>query len=201
MLAAAAGLVIGGVHRQVWRHIGAPDAIRLVQGIALAVVLYLPVMVALNGRLLGPGAGPARRHRSCGPPRLSPAAWSRATAPPTPPSASSSASPATARPCCWSAIPTSWIEVLRRIEASGDGATLRVLGLIEVDAKEPGRAVRGLPIMGSLRNLGEIIDILTLRYGATPWIAVTGPARERATMNRGARDRLRPRRPYHVTRP
>ncbi len=37
MLAAAAGFVIGGVHRQVWRHMGAPDVVRLVQGIALAV--------------------------------------------------------------------------------------------------------------------------------------------------------------------
>ena len=54
MLAAAACFVIGGVHRQVWRHMGAPDAILLVQGIALSVFLYLPVMVALNGRLTAP---------------------------------------------------------------------------------------------------------------------------------------------------
>lgn len=183
MLAAAAGLVIGGVHRQVWRHIGAPDAIRLVQGIALAVVLYLPVMVALNGRLLDPvpallvatflwtaaafaGRMVARYRTTNAPFRI----FQRI--------------PSHGQAVLLVGDPTSWIEVLRRIEASGDGATLRVLGLIEVDAKEPGRAVRGLPIMGSLRNLGEIIDILTLRYGTTPWIAVTGPARERATMNR-----------------
>ncbi len=183
MLAAAAGLVIGGVHRQVWRHIGAPDAIRLLQGIALAVVLYLPVMVALNGRLVDPlpallvatflwtaaaftGRMVARYRTTNAPFRI----FQRI--------------PSHGQAVLLVGDPASWIEVLRRIEASGDGATLRVLGLIEVDAKEHGRAVRGLPIMGSLLNLGEIIDILTLRYGTTPWIAVTGPARERATMNR-----------------
>lgn len=183
MMAAAAGLVIGGVHRQVWRHIGAPDAIRLLQGIALAVVLYLPVMVALNGRLVDPvpallvatflwtasaftGRMIARYRTTNAPFRI----FQRV--------------PRNCQDVLLVGDPASWIEVLRRIEASGDSATLRVLGLIEVDAKEPGRAVRGLPIMGSLRNLGEVIDILTLRYGNTPWIAVTGPARERGTMNR-----------------
>lgn len=183
MMAAAAGLVIGGVHRQVWRHIGAPDAIRLLQGIALAVVLYLPVMVALNGRLVDPvpallvatflwtaaaftGRMVARYRTTHAPFRI----FQRV--------------PRNCQDVLLVGDPASWIEVLRRIEASGDSATLRVLGLIEVDAKEPGRAVRGLPIMGSLRNLGEVIDILTLRYGNTPWIAVTGPARERSTMNR-----------------
>lgn len=183
MMAAAAGLVIGGVHRQVWRHIGAPDAIRLLQGIALAVLLYLPVMVALNGRLVDPlpallvatglwtaaafaGRMVARYRTTNAPFRI----FQRI--------------PGHSQAVLLVGDPASWIDVLRRLEASGETATLRVLGLIEVDAREPGRAVRGLPIMGSLRNLGEVIDILTLRYGATPWIAVTGPARERATMNR-----------------
>ena len=58
-----------------------------------------------------------------------------------------------------------------------------MLGLIEVNDSLPGRAVRGLPIMGSLNTLGEVIDVLALRYGEAPWVAVTGPARERKAMN------------------
>jgi FlaA1/EpsC-like NDP-sugar epimerase len=183
MLAAACGLIVGGVHRQVWRHIGAPDAIRLIQGIALAVFLYLPVMVALNGRLIDPlpvlllttaiwtaaafAGRMVARYRTTNAPfeifqRL----------------------PRDSQPVLLVGNPDSWVHVLRRLETSPTGATVRVLGLIEVDDKEPGRAVRGLPIMGSLVNLHEVIDVLALRYGSAPWVAVTGPARERETMNR-----------------
>jgi len=181
MLAAAAGFVIGGVHRQVWRHMGAPDAVRLVQGIALAVFLYLPVMVALNGRLIDPlpvllvatalwtgGAFAGRmiaRYRSTNAPFQ---IFQRI--------------PRQSQPVLLVGDPASWIDVLRRLESSGNETTLRVLGLIDVNGKEPGRAVRGLPIMGSLRELGNVIDVLALRYGSAPWIAVTGPARDRATM-------------------
>ena len=181
MLAAAAGFVIGGVHRQVWRHMGAPDAIRLVQGIALAVFLYLPVMVALNGRLIDPlpvllvatalwtGAAFAgrmiARYRTTNAPFQ---IFQRI--------------PRQSQPVLLVGDPASWIDVLRRLESSGNETTLRVLGLIDVNGKEPGRAVRGLPIMGSLRELGNVIDVLALRYGSAPWIAVTGPARDRAAM-------------------
>lgn len=183
MLAATCGLVIGGVHRQVWRHIGAPDAIRIIQGIALAVMLYLPVMVALNGRLLGPlpalllaialwtaalfaGRMVARYRTTNAPFQI----FQRL--------------PRQSQPVLLVGDPASWIDVLRRMESPTTGTTLRVLGLIEVDAKEPGRAVRGVPIMGNLDNLGEVIDVLALRYGSAPWVAVTGPARERAHMAR-----------------
>ena len=181
MLAAAAGFVIGGVHRQVWRHMGAPDAVSLVQGIALAVFLYLPVMVALNGRLIDPlpallvatalwtaAAFAGRmiaRYRSTNAPFQ---IFQRI--------------PRQSQPVLLVGDPGSWIDVLRRLESSANGRTLRVLGLIDVNGKEPGRAVRGLPIMGSLKELGNVIDVLALRYGSAPWIAVTGPARDRATM-------------------
>ena len=181
MLTAAAGFFIGGVHRQVWRHMGAPDAIRLVQGVALAVFLYLPVMVALNGRLIDPlpvllvatalwtGAAFAgrmiARYRTTNAPFQ---IFQRI--------------PRQSQPVLLVGDPASWIDVLRRLESSGNETTLRVLGLIDVNGKEPGRAVRGLPIMGSLRELGNVIDVLALRYGSAPWIAVTGPARDRAAM-------------------
>ncbi|HRJ01204.1 MAG TPA: polysaccharide biosynthesis protein [Hyphomonas sp.] len=182
MLAAAAGLVAGGVHRQVWRHMGAPDAIRLVQGISLAVVLYLPVMMILNGRLIDPlpvllmttalwtafvfAGRMIARYRSTNAPFQ---IFQKI--------------PSQSQPVLLVGNPASWIDVLRRLENSPGGSHLRVLGLIEVNEKEHGRAVRGVPIMGSLKELGEVIDVLALRYGSAPWVAVTGPAREREAMN------------------
>jgi FlaA1/EpsC-like NDP-sugar epimerase len=182
MLSAASALVLGGVHRQVWRHIGAPDTIKLIQGIALAVFIYLPVMVALNGRLTDPlpvllvstgiwiaalfAGRMVARYRSTNAPlqifqRL----------------------PSQSQAVLLVGDPASWVDVLRRLESSVAGSAIRVLGLIEVNASQPGRAVRGLPIMGSLSSLGEVIDVLALRYGDAPWVAVTGPARERDAMN------------------
>lgn len=182
MLAASAGFVAGGVHRQVWRHMGAPDAVRLIQGISLAVLLYLPVMLFLNGRLIEPvpvlliavalwtgflfAGRMAARYRSTKAPlqifqKL----------------------PSQSQPVLLVGDPDSWTEVLRRLENAPSGSPIRVLGLIEVNEKEHGRAVRGVPIMGSLKELGEVIDVLALRYGAAPWVAVTGPARERDSMN------------------
>ncbi|MFN3911929.1 polysaccharide biosynthesis protein [Hyphomonas sp.] len=183
MLAATCGLVIGGVHRQVWRHIGAPDAVKVIQGIALSVLLYLPVMVALNGRLVDPlpallvtislwtaalfaGRMVARYRTTNAPFQI----FQRL--------------PRQSQAVLLVGDPASWIDVLRRLESPATGSTVRVLGLIEVDAKQPGRAVRGVPIMGNLDNLGEVIDILALRYGNAPWVAVTGPARERGQMAR-----------------
>ncbi|MEQ9507168.1 MAG: polysaccharide biosynthesis protein [Hyphomonas sp.] len=182
MLSAASGLVLGGVHRQVWRHIGAPDTIKIIQGIALSVFIYLPVMVALNGRLTDPlpvllvstglwiaalftGRMVARYRSTNAPLQI----FQRL--------------PAQGQAVLLVGDPSSWIDVLRRLESSATGSTVRVLGLIEVDASQPGRAVRGLPIMGSLNSLGEVIDVLALRYGDAPWVAVTGPARNRDTMN------------------
>lgn len=181
MLAAAAGFVIGGVHRQVWRHMGAPDAVRLIQGVALGVFLYLPVLVALNGRLIDPlpallvatalwtaavftGRMVARYRSTNAPFQI----FQRI--------------PRQSQSVLLVGDPASWIDVLRRLESSVGGTNLRVLGLIDVNGKEPGRAVRGIPIMGSLKEMGNVIDVLALRYGNAPWIAVTGPARERRLM-------------------
>ena len=182
MLAATAGLVASGVHRQVWRHMGLPDAVRLIQGIALAVLLYLPVMMLLNGRLVDPlpvlliatalwtgfvfaGRMVARYRTTQAPLQIF------------------QKLPSQSQPVLLVGDPDSWTEVLRRLENAPAGSHLRVLGLIEINEKEHGRAVRGVPIMGSLKELGEVIDVLALRYGSAPWVAVTGPARERRAMN------------------
>lgn len=183
MLAATAGLVASGVHRQVWRHMGAPDAARLLQGIAVSVLIYLPVMMVLNGRLIDPLPVVL----------ISAALWTgavfagrmvaryRSTKAPL---QIFQKLPRQSQPVLLVGDPESWTDVLRRLENAPAGSHLRVLGLIELHGKEHGRAVRGVPIMGSLKELGDVIDVLALRYGSAPWVAVTGPARERGPMTK-----------------
>lgn len=181
MLAAAAALVLGGIHRQVWRHMGAPDAWRLVQIIALTVLFYLPVMVSLNGALTSPvptlllgigfwtialfGGRMIARWRSTQRPMQI-----------------FQQLPKDGQPILLLGNQDSWIDVLRRLEGRDSDQAVRVLGLVEMDAHEPGRAVRGVPILGSLKELSDIIEIMVLRYGETPWVALTGAARTPAVM-------------------
>lgn len=61
---------------------------------------------------------------------------------------------------------------------------MRVLGLIELEETEPGRAVRGLTIFGSIDDLDQVIQLMRHRYDDTPWIAVTGRARKPDVMVR-----------------
>ncbi|MEZ5998804.1 MAG: polysaccharide biosynthesis protein, partial [Hyphomonas sp.] len=74
------------------------------------------------------------------------------------------------------------VAVIRRLQMPAQAQTLRVLGLIDMEGNDPGRAIRGVPIFGDLSELATVIDVLTVRYGQTPWVAVTGKARHRKTM-------------------
>ncbi len=176
MLAAGSALVLGSIHRQVWRHMGAPDAWRLVQVIGLAVLFYLPVMVILNGALIAPvpsllmAVGFWTAALFVG--RMI-ARW-RSTQRPM---QIFQTLPKLSQPILLLGDPESWVDVMRRLETQKSGRAVRVLGLIEMDAQEAGRAVRGVPILGSLRELGDVIDVLKVRYGEIPWVALTGPAR------------------------
>ncbi|MBY9067013.1 polysaccharide biosynthesis protein [Hyphomonas sp. WL0036] len=176
MISASAALLLGGIHRQVWRHIGAPDAWRLVQIIGLTALFYLPSMVLLNDTLAAPvptlllaigfwtvalfGGRMIARWRSTQRPMQ---IFQRL--------------PKDGQPILLLGDQESWIDVLRRLETPGSPQAVRVLGLVEMDAQQPGRAVRGAPILGSLTELNDILEIMVLRYGETPWVALTGPAR------------------------
>lgn len=183
MMAAAAALILGGIQRQVWRHMGAPDAWRLFQIIGLTVLFYLPVMALLNGLLVAPvpslliAVSLWTSAIFCG--RMV-ARW-RTTQRPM---QIFQKLPKQSQPILLLGDQTSWVNVLRRLELQAQGQAVRVLGLIEMSAREPGRAVRGIPIMGSLNELGNVLEVLTLRYGEVPWVALTGPARSRDIMLR-----------------
>ncbi|NQY97201.1 MAG: polysaccharide biosynthesis protein [Henriciella sp.] len=170
------------VHRQVWRHSGWPDAMRIIQAVALTALIFLPLMFLWN-RLVG-------IPRSSLPVALliwvsiiflaRMIALSRSTRRPFQIFRSIRED---APPAILVANASEAADVLRDLQSAKGGAPVRMLGLIEADGAEPGRAIRGVPVLGGLNELPKMLDLLAVRYGATPWLAVAGAVRERETMN------------------
>ena len=170
------------VHRQVWRHSGWPDAVRIVQAVGLTALIFLPLMFLWN-RLIG-------FPRSSLPLALiiwvsvvflgRMVALSRSTRRPF---QIFRGVRADAPPAILVANASEAADVLRDLQATKGGAPVRILGLIEADGAEPGRAIRGAPVFGGLSELGKMLDLLAVRYNATPWVAVAGSVRSNETMN------------------
>ena len=181
-LAALVSFFMLSVHRQVWRHSGWSDAVRIIQAVALTALLFLPVQFFWN-RLVGfPRSSLAiaciiwvvllfsgrmvALSRSTNQPFQIFSARVRSEAPITLLVADSASA----------------ADVLRESRRMEGGSPVRILGLIELDGAESGRAIRGIPVMGALQDLGKAMDLLSVRYGKTPWIAVSGKARGRHIM-------------------
>lgn len=170
------------VHRQVWRHSGWPDAVRIIQAVALTALIFLPLMFLWN-RLIG-------FPRSSLPLALiiwvtliflgRMVALSRSTKQPF---QIFRGVRADAPPAILIANAGEAADILRDLQSTKGGAPVRILGLIEADGAEPGRAIRGAPVFGGLSELGKMLDLLAVRYGATPWVAVAGSIRSNETMN------------------
>jgi O-antigen biosynthesis protein WbqV len=170
-------ILISGVYRQVWRYIGAPDIRRLVFAVGLTLLLYFPLSAVLQVTLALPlsslffavivwsgaliSGRMVARWRSTGFPMH---IFKKV--------------PAKCQPILLLGDQESWLDVLRRLFNNTDQTKVRVLGLIELQREEGGRSVRGIPILGDLSELGDIIDIVRLRHGETPWVALTGKAKE-----------------------
>ncbi len=181
IIIAIIGFLARGVQKQVWRHLCWPDALGIIQGVGLTALLFIPAILILNGALFSPwpilfvtlilwtmalfiGRMVALMRSTRAPLQIF-----RSTS-------------KTGQPILLVGDVESSVELLRRIQSDERVQKLRILGLVEVQGAEPGRAIRGVPIMGGLSQLGEVIDILTVRYDQKPWIAVTGTARVRETM-------------------
>ncbi len=164
------------VHRQVWRHMGAGDVMQVLQAVGLTALLFLPTLFLWN-RLEG-------FPRSSLPIAL--VVWllimlaGRMYA----------LSRSTHRPLqlftrvhrdAPAAILVGDTEAaasaLRDIQASPGAARLRILGLVQLGRAEPGRAIRGVTVLGHVDELGYVLDVMRARYGEVPWVAVTGKAR------------------------
>lgn len=181
-LVALASFYLLRVHRQVWRHSGWTDAVKIIQAVGLATLMFLPVMFLWN-RLIGfPRSAILiadviwlamiflARMIALGRSTRRPFQIFFSRVQPNAPIAllisKSIEAPA----------------VLRSLNQDDKGAKVRVLGLLEPDGAEFGRAIRGVPVMGGLDDLGKVLDLLAVRYGKTPLVAVSGSARERQYM-------------------
>ena len=180
-LAVTLSFTVIGIHRQVWRHIGWPDAVSIFQAVCLSALMYLPIMLLLNGTLSTPfttlmvalvlwtiALFAGRMY-----------ALSLST---NEPFQIFSPVAKNGQPVLLVGDSQNCFHVIRRIQSSMQSSKIRLLGLVETEATDPGRAIRGIPIMGSLDDLADVIDVLSVRYNQVPWVAVTGAARNRDTM-------------------
>ena len=181
MVCIATGFVLMGIQKQVWRHMGWSDAVKIFQAICLAGLLYLPLMLTLNGQLFMPMTTLLTAMMLC---TLSVFAGrmyalSRTTQSPM---QIFTQKEKNGRPVLLVGDTESCADVIRSLQYSPQYNKIHLLGLVETQSAEPGRAIRGIPVMGELDELEEIIEILGVRYKQKPWVAVTGPARDRQVM-------------------
>lgn len=182
-IAAAAAFFIMKIHRQVWRHSGWPDATKIVQAVFLAALIFLPLMFIWN-RLDG---FPRSSLFICLPIWLAflfagrMLALMRSTHKPLQIFAKRRTG---APPALLVGDADMLGEALRELERDPKGSTLRVLGLIETSGMAPGRAIRGITVLGDLDAIGKQLDLLKERYGEYPWVAAIGEGRSRWAMRR-----------------
>ncbi len=181
MVSAMGAFLALHIHRQVWRHVGWPDALKIIQAVSFSALIFIPIMFLWNrldgfprasllialplwismlfaGRMLALLRSTNRpfqlfQNRRKDAPRAILIGDENALA-----------------------------NALRQMERAPNGPPVHVLGLIEIGGLAPGSVIRGVTVQGSLADLGDRLDLLNLRYGAYPWIAAVGEARARANM-------------------
>ena len=170
------------VHRQVWRHSGWPDAMRIFQAVGLSALIFLPLLFLMTRLANFPRSTYV----------LAPVLWvallflgrmialSRSTQQPF--QIFSNFREDAPQVLIVGDI-VSAVQVLRELRHADGGTPVRTLGLVETTGAEPGREIRGIPVLGGMDDLGKVLDLMTARYGEPPWVAAVGEARTRDTMN------------------
>ena len=180
-LSAMTAFLLLQVHRQVWRHVGWPDALKIIQAVGFTALIFLPIMFLWN-RLDG---FPRASLIIALPLWLTLLFAGRMLA-----LLKSTHRPLqlffTRRKDAPRAIlvgdQDAIADALRQMERAPEGSPLHVLGLIETNNEAPGRVLRGVAILGGLADLGDRLDLLRARYETYPWVAAVGDARSRANM-------------------
>ena len=170
------------VHRQVWRHSGWPDAMRILQAVGLSALIFLPLLFLMTRLTNFPRSTYV----------LAPLMWvtflflgrmialSRSTQQPF--QIFSNFREDAPQVLIVGDIESA-VRVLRDLRYADGGAPVRALGLVETTGAEPGREIRGVPVLGGMSDLGKVLDLMTARYGEPPWVAAVGDARTRSSMN------------------
>lgn len=64
---------------------------------------------------------------------------------------------------------------LRDMRRSPEGSNVNIVGLLTTDYAQSGRSIRGVPVIGTLSNLGAAYAGLTKKYGEPPHIIAVDP--------------------------
>ncbi len=179
--ATVAAFILRGIPKQVWRHLSRSDTYAILQATGLAILLYLPVMLLLNGRMHEPFLTLALTFalftffifagRSFALERSTdrPLRFFRPVTKGT-------------EQILLAGDEISLTNLIKRLDESPQGKRYQILGLIETDETHIGRSIRGVSVMGREDDTDQILAVLTERYGKAPMIGVTGEARKRSQM-------------------
>lgn len=180
-IAAGLSFFLMKIHRQVWRHSGWPDAMKIFQAVFLAALIFLPLLFIWN-RLEG---FPRSSLFICLPTWVAFLFAGRMLA-----LMRSTHKPLQIFAKRRDGAPSVLLigdadtlgEKLRQLERDPDGSPVRVLGLIETGGLSAGRAIRGITVLGDITSIGKQLDLMKERYGSFPWVAAVGEGRSRWAM-------------------
>ena len=171
------------IYRQVWRHSGLTDILRIMQATILALLIFLPIMFLYN-RLDG---FPRSSLLLCLPVWVALLLAGRMLA-----LMRSTRQPGRMfkrrRPGAPNALlvgdEDSLRETLRQLERNVLGSPIQVLGLIDTTGMATGRAIGGVTVHGGIGDIGKLLDLFRERYDTYPWVAVVGSGRSRKVMRK-----------------
>jgi O-antigen biosynthesis protein WbqV len=180
-VAAAFSLWLRGVHRQVWRHTALRDVVRVFQGVALANLMSLPILILAKTLSGFPLESIYLQFPIWLTLLMIVRLWTRGRAtgdlitilrrePPYAPRALV-LGPA-----------GSVAEALRAARKAPSGPPIRALGIVETSGTDVGRDIEGVQVLGGLDQLATLFDHYTARFGELPWIAIAAPPEDRRTM-------------------
>ena len=181
-VAAAFSMWLRGVHRQVWRHTSLRDVVRIFQGVALANLMSLPILILAKTLQDYPLTSVYLEFPIWLALLMVVRLWARGRAtgdltailrrePPFAPRA------LVVGPAGHVA------EALRAARKSPSGPPIRCIGIVETSGQHLGRDIEGVQVMGGIDQLATLFDHYTARFGELPWIAIAAPPEDRRTMD------------------
>ena len=180
-VAAAFSLWLRGVHRQVWRHTSLRDVVRIFQGVLLANLMSLPILLLASALRGYPLTTVYLQIPIWFAMMMVVRLWARGSStgdltamfrgePPHAPRALVVGPDASAA------------DALRAARKAPSGSPIRAIGIVETTGLEVGRDIEGVQVIGGLDQLASLFDHYTARYGEMPWIAIAAPREDRRTM-------------------
>ena len=180
-IAAAFSFWLNGVHRQIWRLTSLRDVVRLWQGVALANIMLLPILLLARVFSDFPLASLYLQIPIWLLSLMVVRFWARGRAsgdfravfrrePPFAPRALV-VGPASAV-----------ADALRAARRSPSGSPIRAIGVVETSGAFVGRDIEGVQVVGGIDGLRELFDHYTARFGELPWLAIAAPSEDRRTM-------------------